>query len=98
MGKGNVAGTWLSSLIMLHLVTEMYSCQVLTLYVIVIVIIYVIVIVIVIIVLIFQAILLDGRGHLLGRLASIIAKTLLQGNRVTVVRTEQINISGNFFR
>jgi hypothetical protein len=45
-----------------------------------------------------QAILLDGRGHLLGRLASVIAKTLLQGNRVTVVRTEQINISGNFFR
>jgi ribosomal protein L13 len=46
----------------------------------------------------FQAILIDGRGHLLGRLASIIAKTVLQGNRVVVVRTEQINISGNFFR
>ncbi|KAL1138672.1 hypothetical protein AAG570_008734 [Ranatra chinensis] len=46
----------------------------------------------------FQPILIDGRGHLLGRLASIIAKTLLCGNRVVVVRTEQINISGNFFR
>ncbi|PSN52901.1 60S ribosomal protein L13a [Blattella germanica] len=45
-----------------------------------------------------KAILIDGRGHLLGRLSSIIAKTLLQGTRVVVVRAEQINISGNFFR
>ena len=29
---------------------------------------------------------IDGRGHLLGRLASIIAKALLQGQRVVVVR------------
>ena len=27
-----------------------------------------------------QAIVIDGRGHLLGRLASVVAKTLLQGN------------------
>ncbi|GLV38781.1 Ribosomal protein L13A [Carabus blaptoides fortunei] len=45
-----------------------------------------------------KAILIDGRGHLLGRLAAILAKTLLQGNRVIVVRCEQLNISGNFFR
>ncbi|KAJ8968740.1 hypothetical protein NQ314_002136 [Rhamnusium bicolor] len=45
-----------------------------------------------------QAILIDGRGHLLGRLAAIVAKTLLQGNKVTVVRCEQLNISGNFYR
>ncbi|XP_063234066.1 large ribosomal subunit protein uL13 [Bacillus rossius redtenbacheri] len=45
-----------------------------------------------------KPLLIDGRGHLLGRLAAIIAKTLLQGNRVIVVRCEQINISGNFFR
>ena len=31
---------------------------------------------------------IDGRGHLLGRLAAIIAKTLLQGQRVVVVRCE----------
>ncbi|KAJ8947478.1 hypothetical protein NQ318_009781 [Aromia moschata] len=45
-----------------------------------------------------KAILIDGRGHLLGRLAAIVAKTLLQGNKVTVVRCEQLNISGNFYR
>ncbi|KAL1513177.1 hypothetical protein ABEB36_002622 [Hypothenemus hampei] len=45
-----------------------------------------------------KPILIDGRGHLLGRLAAIVAKTLLQGNRVIVVRCEQLNISGNFFR
>ncbi|KAG8302265.1 60S ribosomal protein L13A [Homalodisca vitripennis] len=44
-----------------------------------------------------KAILIDGRGHLLGRLAAIVAKTILQGDKVIVVRTEQINISGNFF-
>ena len=33
---------------------------------------------------------IDGRGHLLGRLASIIAKSLLQGQRVVVVRCEGI--------
>merc|ERR1712200_77497 len=45
-----------------------------------------------------QPIVIDGRGHLLGRLASLVAKTLLQGQRVVVVRCEQINISGNFYR
>ncbi|XP_022192849.1 60S ribosomal protein L13a [Nilaparvata lugens] len=45
-----------------------------------------------------KAILIDGRGHLLGRLAALVAKTILQGNKVVVVRAEQINISGNFFR
>ncbi|KAJ8891448.1 hypothetical protein PR048_003976 [Dryococelus australis] len=45
-----------------------------------------------------KPLLIDGRGHLLGRLAAIIAKTLLQGNRIIVVRCEQLNISGNFFR
>lgn len=41
---------------------------------------------------------IDGRGHLLGRLASIVAKSLLQGQRVVVVRCEGINISGSFYR
>ncbi|WFD43834.1 60S ribosomal protein L16A [Malassezia psittaci] len=41
---------------------------------------------------------IDGKGHLLGRLASIIAKQLLSGQKITVVRSELINVSGNFFR
>ncbi|KAL3283505.1 hypothetical protein HHI36_006644 [Cryptolaemus montrouzieri] len=45
-----------------------------------------------------KAIIIDGRGHLLGRLAAIVAKTLLEGNRVVIVRCEQLNISGKFQR
>ncbi len=37
---------------------------------------------------------IDGRGHLLGRLASIIAKELLNGQKVAVVRCEELMISG----
>lgn len=40
----------------------------------------------------------DGKGHLLGRLASVLAKQILSGQKVTVVRCEQINVSGSFFR
>lgn len=45
-----------------------------------------------------KPIVIDGRAHLLGRLAAVVAKTLLQGQRVTVVRCENINISGSFYR
>jgi len=45
-----------------------------------------------------NAIIIDGKGHLLGRLASIIAKQILSGQKITVVRCEEINISGSFFR
>ena len=45
-----------------------------------------------------KRVLIDGRGHLLGRLASTIAKELISGQKVTVVRCESINISGNFYR
>lgn len=41
---------------------------------------------------------IDGKGHLLGRLASIVAKQLLNGQKVVVVRCEALNISGEFFR
>lgn len=41
---------------------------------------------------------IDGKGHLLGRLASIVAKQLLNGQRIVVVRCEELNMSGNFFR
>merc|ERR1711992_438371 len=41
---------------------------------------------------------IDARGHLLGRLAATVAKTILQGQRVVVLRCEDINISGSFYR
>jgi hypothetical protein len=43
-------------------------------------------------------IVIDGKGHLLGRLASIIAKQVLNGQKIVVVRCEEVNISGSFFR
>jgi large subunit ribosomal protein L13Ae len=45
-----------------------------------------------------KPLIIDARGHLLGRLAAITAKTLLQGQRVVILRCEGINISGNFYR
>ncbi|CAG0891537.1 unnamed protein product [Cyprideis torosa] len=45
-----------------------------------------------------KPIVIDGAEHLLGRLAAIVAKQLLQGQKVVVVRTEMINLSGIFFR
>mmetsp|Transcript_69378 Transcript_69378/g.157417 ORF Transcript_69378/g.157417 Transcript_69378/m.157417 type:complete len:206 (+) Transcript_69378:85-702(+) len=41
---------------------------------------------------------IDCKGHLLGRLASVVAKELLNGKRVVAVRTEDINISGSLYR
>lgn len=41
---------------------------------------------------------IDGKGHLLGRLASIIAKQALGGQQVIVVRCEEIDISGREHR
>merc|ERR1712060_674470 len=43
-------------------------------------------------------IVVDCKNHLLGRLASIIAKELLSGQRVVCVKCEEINISGSFYR
>ena len=37
---------------------------------------------------------IDGTDHIAGRLSSNVAKLLLQGNRVTVVNSEKIMISG----
>lgn len=45
-----------------------------------------------------KAIVVDGKGHLLGRLASVIAKQALSGQKIVVVRCEEINVSGSFFR
>eukprot|EP01005_Ploeotia_sp_CARIB1_P001563 NODE_483_length_803_cov_333.016272_g474_i0.p1 GENE.NODE_483_length_803_cov_333.016272_g474_i0~~NODE_483_length_803_cov_333.016272_g474_i0.p1 ORF type:complete len:196 (-),score=30.99 NODE_483_length_803_cov_333.016272_g474_i0:155-742(-) len=41
---------------------------------------------------------IDASGHLLGRLAATVAKSLIRGQRVTVLRCEKINISGSFVR
>merc|ERR1711876_18175 len=45
-----------------------------------------------------KPVVIDGRGHLMGRLASIVAKNILNGNKVVIVRCEGINQSGNFYR
>ena len=45
-----------------------------------------------------KEIVVDGRGHMLGRLASVVAKELLAGQSVTVVRCDEINQSGSLFR
>lgn len=45
-----------------------------------------------------KVVVVDGKGHLLGRLASMVAKQLLNGQHVVVVRCEQIQISGSAFR
>merc|ERR1712119_195733 len=47
----------------------------------------------------YQAVrLIDAHGHLLGRLAATVAKELLNGHKVVLVRCEGLLISGNFYR
>ncbi|XP_048696767.1 large ribosomal subunit protein uL13-like [Caretta caretta] len=47
----------------------------------------------------FKVLVIDGRGHLLGHLAAMVAKQVLLGRKVVVVvvRCEGINISWNFY-
>ncbi|KAI6232428.1 50S ribosomal protein L13, protein [Aphelenchoides besseyi] len=45
-----------------------------------------------------KPIIIDGKSHILGRLASTVAKQLLLGQKIIVVRCEEINIAGNFHR
>uniref|UniRef100_A0A7S2RKC9 60S ribosomal protein L13a n=1 Tax=Rhizochromulina marina TaxID=1034831 RepID=A0A7S2RKC9_9STRA len=45
-----------------------------------------------------KQIVVDGRGHMLGRLASVVAKELLSGQCVVVVRCEQLVVSGSLIR
>ncbi|KAK7078787.1 60S ribosomal protein L13A [Halocaridina rubra] len=45
-----------------------------------------------------KAIVIDGKGHLHGRLAAIVAKSLLLGQQIVVVRCEDIVLSGSFYR
>ena len=37
---------------------------------------------------------IDFRGHIMGRLSSIVAKELLAGQKVVCVRCEELNITG----
>merc|ERR1712184_126905 len=41
---------------------------------------------------------IDCRGHILGRLASTVAKEMLSGQKIVLVRCEELNISGELFR
>ena len=41
---------------------------------------------------------IDGKGHLMGRLASICAKELLEGGKIVIVRCEKIEKSGKHIR
>ncbi|RKP24648.1 60S ribosomal protein L16 [Syncephalis pseudoplumigaleata] len=45
-----------------------------------------------------KVVVIDAKGHLLGRLASTVAKQILSGQRVVLVRCEDIQMSGSFFR
>jgi large subunit ribosomal protein L13Ae len=45
-----------------------------------------------------KEIVVDGKGHMLGRLASVVAKELLCGQRVVIVRCERICQSGSLYR
>jgi large subunit ribosomal protein L13Ae len=38
---------------------------------------------------------IDGRDHLLGRLASVVAKELLAGQSIVIVRCDEMCISGS---
>uniref|UniRef100_A0A6U5HV31 60S ribosomal protein L13a n=1 Tax=Grammatophora oceanica TaxID=210454 RepID=A0A6U5HV31_9STRA len=41
---------------------------------------------------------IDGRDHLLGRLASIVAKELLAGQKIVIVRCDEMCVSGSLVR
>lgn len=45
-----------------------------------------------------KEVVIDGKGHLLGRLSSVVAKEVLRGQKVVVVRCEQIVQSGSMYR
>ena len=45
-----------------------------------------------------KEVVVDGKGHILGRLASYVAKELQNGQRVVVVRCDQLVISGSLYR
>ena len=44
-----------------------------------------------------KLVVIDGRAHLMGRLASIVAKEILNGQRVVVVRCEELEMSNSIY-
>jgi len=45
-----------------------------------------------------KPVLIDGSGHMMGRLAAFVAKSLLEGNKIKILRCEQITRAGPFYR
>jgi len=45
-----------------------------------------------------KVVVVDCKDHLLGRLASTIAKEIMNGQKIVCVRTEEISVSGSLFR
>ena len=45
-----------------------------------------------------KLVIIDAKGHLMGRLCSYIAKELVNGQKVVIVRADEILISGSLFR
>ena len=45
-----------------------------------------------------ETIVIDGRDHLLGRLASVVAKELLAGKKIVIVRCDEVCVSGSLVR
>merc|ERR1712170_58097 len=45
-----------------------------------------------------KQIVIDGKQHLIGRLAAVVAKELLNGQRIVVVRAEEIIKSGPLYK
>ena len=45
-----------------------------------------------------KQIVIDAKGHLMGRLAAKVAKEILNGQRVIIVRAESVSLSGLLFR
>ncbi|KAF6259019.1 ribosomal protein L13a component of cytosolic 80S ribosome and 60S large subunit [Scenedesmus sp. NREL 46B-D3] len=45
-----------------------------------------------------KTIVIDARAHMLGRLASVVAKQILSGYQIVIVRCEEVSISGGLVR
>jgi large subunit ribosomal protein L13Ae len=45
-----------------------------------------------------KVVIIDCRGHILGRLASVVAKQLLTGQKIVAVRSEELNLTGSLIR
>ena len=45
-----------------------------------------------------KLVIIDAKDHLMGRLASVVAKELLSAQKIVVVRCEKMNVSGSLYR